>query len=99
VAKLKVGEIHEESIATGTGRRNLARGFAVGNYAGGEKAQGGIPVLLKITARNVPIGEKKSTRSKLVKYADERFISGKYKVTSITRDPDMNGWIVEMVEV
>lgn len=102
VAKIKVGAIHEESLATATGRRTLARGFAIGNFDGGAEPQGNIPVLLKINARNVPVGERTPTRSRIVEYADERFISGRYKVDSVIEDPNMGengGFIVEMSEV
>lgn len=117
-SKLVVGAIHEEGLATGTGRRGLAEQFTFGRWMNPEMARDKpIRVLLKIKCRNIPIGESPVNSPKQVKsfvqnfllgtgdsvplvaYADERFISGKYRVISKPTMDRSGMLVVEMEEV
>jgi hypothetical protein len=107
--QLVVGAIHTEHLATATGRKKLALDFAKGKYA----LYRGLPVkvLLKITAKNIPVGNVSVQTAEQVAsllkrgegdsgtllFADERFISGKYKVTKRSRADKI--LIVEMEEM
>lgn len=95
VDALSVGAIHTESLATATGRKNLASQFTEGKWMAQEQRDAkGVRVLLKIKGRNIPIGTSSVNRDSgiegidtdskppLLLYADERFISGKFKVVS-----------------
>lgn len=117
-SKLVKGAIHEEAIATGTGRKALAVQFTFGRWMNPQEASSKpVQVLLKIKARNVPIGESPVNTPKQVKalvddllfgsggtqplvaFADERFISGRYKITN---EPTKNFdglLVVEMEEI
>lgn len=117
-SKLVKGAIHEESIATGTGRKALAVQFTFGRWMNPEEARSKpVQVLLKIKARNVPIGESPVNTPKQVKslvdnllfgagdtqplvaFADERFISGRYKITNNPTKNFDGLLVVEMEEV
>ncbi|NBO54410.1 MAG: hypothetical protein EBU84_07410 [Actinobacteria bacterium] len=115
--RLVEGAVHREPLATATGRKNLAIDFTTGVYLRSETRQSKpVRVLLKIRCRNLPIGIHKVDKDgvpeqfddPVVAYADERLISGKYKVVSVSemagvREPGMDRVpkikVVEMEEV
>jgi len=117
-SKLVKGAIHEESIATATGRKNLAEQFTFGRWMNPNEARRKpVRVLLKIKGRNIPIGESPVNTPKQVKslvndflfgsgdtqplvaFADERFISGRYRITSKPTLTSGGLLIVEMEEI
>lgn len=84
---LEVGGEWTESLATATGRRGLAEMFSAGRF-GTEANLRKKPVLLKMTARNVPIalsGMASLWADPGLTLADERFISGEFRIVSIKK--------------
>jgi hypothetical protein len=82
--RVKKGAIHEEAMATGTGRRGLAEMFtdhATGIPPSDEGKEVG--VLLKINGQNLPIGLGSDVmQNTVLALADERLISGRYVVVA-----------------
>ena len=91
----EMGNEYDEDLATSTGRRGLAAMFSMDAFGTSEVDDVPRMLLLTIDGRNLPINSHSTTdpiRFPIVYAADERFISGRFRVTEPAREnPDVPG--------
>ena len=91
----ETGHEYDEDLATSTGRRGLAAMFAMDVFETSEVDDVKRMLLLTIDGRNLPVNSNDTTdqiRHPVVYAADERFISGRFRVVEPAREnPDVPG--------
>ena len=91
----EMGHEYDEDLATSTGRKGLAALFATDLFGTSEVDDERRMLLITINGRNLPINQNLTVdpiRSPIVYAADERFISGRFRVVEPAREnPDVPG--------